>query len=97
MTFQVFKELPAGRTIRDTRVDWAAAKAALLANPGDWVLMAENVSGSTPTQLRRGENKNFRGEELSDFEFTTRRPSREGVDEPLLPRRTNIYGRYTGA
>ena len=90
---QFFDELPVGRSSREQPVDWAAKKAELIANPGQWGLMAENISGSIADQLRNGRNKNFRGDELRHFEFRVRKP--ENPAAPYGNRRTDIYGRYT--
>ena len=69
---QFFDDLPSGRTVREEAVDWAKVKADLMENPGRWGLMAENISSSTPGQLRAGKNRNFRGPELAHFEFRVR-------------------------
>lgn len=89
-TFKVVGDLPGGGPVREERVDWAGAKEALVANPGQWVLMAENVAASIPGQLSTGKNKNFRGDELLHFEFSTRKPK----DKSYPNRRTDLYGRY---
>ena len=91
--FKVVKDLPAGRAVRDEPVDWEGAKAALIENAGDWVLIAENIASSIPGQLRAGKNKNFRGDELRHFEFRVRKP--EAPKVPYGNRRTDLYGRYT--
>lgn len=91
---QFFDELPAGRAVREERVDWEKAKAEVMGTPGKWGLMAENVSSSTPGQLRAGKNKYFRGEELRHFEFRVSKPQKA---DPAIytSRRTDLYGRYT--
>lgn len=91
---QFFDELPAGRAVREEPVDWEQVKADLMQNPGRWGLVAENISSSTPGQLRAGKNKNFRGEDLEQFEFRVRKPANPGVE--YGKRRTDLYGRYTG-
>lgn len=88
-----FKELPTRSNVRDQPIDWAGAKAELMANPGEWGLIAENVASSTPQQLQTGKNKHFRGEELEQFEFRVMRP--ENAPESYAKRRTDLYGRYT--
>lgn len=91
--FPVFDELPRRQMYRRGEpVDWAAAKQALLDNPGRWVLMAENVASSTPTQLRAGRNRAFPEAEVGDYEFTTLKPER--LTDPYPKRRTDLYGRY---
>lgn len=90
---QFFDELPASRNVRDTPVDWPVVKDELKARPGQWGLMAENVSSSIADQLRSGKNKLFRGEELDHFEFRVRKPENPAV--PYGNRRTDLYGRYT--
>lgn len=92
-TMQFFDELPKGRTTRDEPVDWAQAKADLMANPGQWGLIAKNISGTTPGQIRKGKYKDFAADELEHFEFVTRRP--EEPDESYTSRRTDLYGRYS--
>lgn len=89
---QFFNELPPGRSIREEPVDWEAAYDAMKQNPGQWGLIATNVSGSTPGQLRAGNNQHFRGDDLKSFEFRTRKP--EKPDKPYGKRRTDLYGRY---
>ena len=90
---QFFDDLPSGRTVREEAVDWAKVKADLMENPGRWGLMAENISSSTPGQLRAGKNRHFRGPELAHFEFRVRKP--KDPKEPYGRRRTDLYGRYT--
>lgn len=94
---QFFEKLPPNRFVRATRIDWEKAKAELIANEGQWGLVAENVSNSTPYQLRMGRNRHFRGDDLKNFEFSTRRPEfdPDSDEEPYGPRRTDLYGRYT--
>ena len=91
---QFFSELPERHVVRDEPVDWEQAKADLMANPGKWGLMAENVSNSTPGQLRKGKNRFFRGPELENFEFRVRKP--KAPETPYGRRRTDLYGRYSG-
>ena len=88
-----FEELPVSRSGRRAPIDWAQAKTNLIANPGAWGMIAENVSSSTPGQLRKGKNKHFRGEELEKFEFVVRRPS--DPETGYAPRRSDLYGRFT--
>jgi len=91
---QFFDELPARRTVRDEPVDWERAKAEVMANPGMWGLMAENIASSTPGQLRAGKNKHFQDDELKHFEFRVSKP--ENADPDIYTaRRTDLYGRYT--
>lgn len=91
---QFFEELPAQRgAVRRSRVDWAKAKEDLVAHEGQWGLMAENVASSAPHQLRRGDNKHFRGDDLNHFEFSVRKPIAPEV--PYGDRRTDLYGRYS--
>lgn len=89
---QFFEELPPSRTGRISPINWIEAKNQLVANPGMWGLMAENISSSTPAQLRAGKNKQFRGDELLNFEFRVRKPDNPEV--PYAPRRTDLFGRY---
>lgn len=86
-------ELPQAFGAPDKRVDWAAVKAELIANEGQWGLMAENMANTTPSQLRRGNYAAFRGDELAHFEFASRRP--ENPDAAYGTRRADIWGRYT--
>lgn len=90
MQFQ--NELPPAKTVRAEPIDWAQAKADLIANEGQWGKMVENVASSTTQQLRAGKNAAFRGDELAHFEFATRKP-KDAVD--YKPRRTDLWGRYT--
>lgn len=90
---QFFEELPRTRYTRATPIDWDKAKADLMENPGKWGLIAKNISGSTPGQIRAGRYKAFQGEELNHFEFTTSKP--EDPEEPYADRRTDLYGRYS--
>ena len=92
---QFFDELPGNRVVRGKAIDWKAVKEDLMANPGQWGLMAENVSSSQPGQLNAGKNQSFRGEELAKFEYRVRRP--ENPETPYAPRRTDLYGRYNDA
>lgn len=93
---QFFDELPekSGRIVRHEPVDWAKAKAEIIAGKGQWGLMAENVSTSTIDQIRGGKYKLFRGEELGKFEFATRKP--KNPETPYPKRRTDLYARYLG-
>lgn len=88
---QFFEEFPGAE--RREPIDWATAKAELMKRPGHWGLMAENVSSSTPSQLRRGLNQTFRGPELEDFEFRIRRPAGAKASG-YAKGRTDLYGRY---
>jgi len=90
---QFFEELPPGRTARVEKVDWEKAKADLIANEGVWGLIAENISGSTTTQLRKGTYKSFRGDDLLHFEFQMRKP--KNTTEDYGTRRSDLYGRYS--
>ena len=73
-----------------SRIDWAEAKEHMRQNPGKWGLVAENMSTSNVTQVRSGNNKHFRGDDLVDFAFISRRP--EGTD--YKPGYSDIYGCY---
>lgn len=88
---QITEQLPSGNDVRPTRVDWSASKELAMQNPGMWVLMATNIASSIPDQLRKGMNKQFRGDDLKHFEFATRRPK----DATYPKRRTDLWGRYT--
>jgi hypothetical protein len=88
---QFFEELPLKKS-GGVKVDWASVKADLIEGAGKWGLMVENTSSSTIDQLRNGRYKDFRGEELKNFEFATRKP--DNPDTPYAPRRTDLYGRY---
>jgi hypothetical protein len=90
---QFFNKLPNTRMVRDEPVNWAQAKADLMQNPGQWGLMAENISSSTAAQLRSGMNRHFRGEELENFEFRVRKP--QDPAKAYGSRRTDLYGRYS--
>lgn len=92
---EFFDNLPTGRIIRPDPIDWESAKAAMLENPGQWGLIATNVSSSTAQQVRAGRNKRFRGDDLERFEFRTRRP--KDLSDGYGPRRTDLYGRYKDA
>lgn len=94
MKYEVTDELPPARTVRPKPIDWASAKKALMDNAGSWVKIVENVSASTLQQLRRGDNKLFRGEELEKFEFATRRPKDKAVAASYKPNFTDLWGRY---
>jgi|GEM_PF-2817051 len=89
---QFFEDLPPGRNIRQEPVDWASAYDAMMQNPGQWGLIASDVSASTPGQLRAGKNQHFRGDDLKHFEFRVRKP--ENPDPAYGKRRTDLYGRY---
>ena len=93
---EFFEELPGGNRIHEEPVDWHAARAELMKNPGSWGLMVENVSSSTASQLRKGQNRNFRGEDLEQFEFRVRRPA-DAKGRGYVNRRTDLYGRYVPA
>jgi len=85
-------DLPGGQAREPRRfIDWADAKSQLMANEGQWGLIATDVSVTVPQQLKGGRNKLFRGEELENFEFCVRRP--EGA--AYAPRRSDLWGRYT--
>jgi hypothetical protein len=88
---QFVDDLPDTRIAREEPIDWATLKAELVANPGQWGLMVENVSVSQAGQLRDGKNATFR-DELSKFEFRMRRPK----DKQYAVRRSDLYGRYIG-
>lgn len=85
---------PLARAVREP-VDWAKAKAEMVAHEGEWGLIATNVASSTPSQLRRGEYKDFRGDELRHFEFATRKPEDVEVAKTYPARRSDLWGRYT--
>lgn len=91
---QFFTELPGERrVVREEPVDWAAAKAELIAHPDQWGLMAENVSSSTASQLREGRNKLFREDDLKHFEFRVIKP--KDPKTPYSEFRTDLYGKYS--
>lgn len=89
---QFFDKLPESSVPRGPLKDWVKIKEDLKANPGQWGLVAENVTSTFPQQLREGRNKNFRGEEGALYEWSTRRPK----NSDYAPRRTDLYGRYVG-
>lgn len=93
MHFQ--EELPTARASHGTLVDWAAVKDELVANEGQWGLMAKAVAQSTPQQLRKGAYRAFRGEELAHFEFASRRPKNPENPEDYAGNRTDLWGRYS--
>lgn len=93
MDFKFFDTLPESRGARGTKIDWAGAKEAMLKTPGMWCLIAENTATSTPTQVRSGSNRHFRGEELELFEFRVRKP--EQPEFQYGRNKTDLYGRYT--
>lgn len=95
MKYEVRDELPPGRTVREEPIDWEGAKQAMIDNEGSWVKIVENVSTSTPQQLRRGDNRLFRGEELKHFEFVTRKPEDPEVAASYRANFTDIWGRYS--
>jgi hypothetical protein len=84
-------ELPGGDRANRKYVDWDKAKADLIATPGMWGLIAEDVSATVPAQLQKGRYKAFRGDELEHFDFSVRRPK----DADYRPRRSDLWGRYT--
>ena len=90
---QFFEKLPPVKRVREEPVDWAQAKADLIANEGQWGLIATNISNSTPQQLRTGSYKDFKPEDLDHFEFKVRKP--ENPEVPYAPRMTDLYGRYS--
>ena len=91
---EFFEKIPGRGTTRSGRADWAEVKAELIANPEKWGLIAQNVSSSTPSQLRTGKNAHFRGEDLESFEFKVAKP--QSPEEPYAKHRTDLYGRYVG-
>jgi len=93
---QFFDELPGNYGLRGNNTDWAAAKADLMKNPGQWGLIIENVAASTASQLRTGKNQMFRGDELKQFDFRIRRPT-GAKGRGYADRRTDLYGRFTEA
>ena len=95
MTIRVQSELPPGRTVRDEPVDWAKVKTLMIENEGNWVLVADNVAGSTAAQLREGKNQLFRGADLDAFEFAVRKPEDPNVAATYKKFRTDLWGRYT--
>lgn len=84
-------ELPGGDRAKRKYTDWNKAKADLMANEGQWGLIAEDVSVTVPQQLQKGRYTAFRGEELEHFEFSVRRPK----DATYRNRRSDLWGRYT--
>lgn len=92
MRFQA--ELPGGNTVREEKIDWAAAKAELIEHEGLWGLIAENISASTPQQLRKGRYQAFPEHELPFFEFAMRKPADAEVARTYAPRRSDLWGRY---
>jgi hypothetical protein len=92
--FEVLKELPPGRTKRAEPIDWEGAKQAMIDNAPDWVKIVENISTSTPHQLRRGDNRQFQGEEIDKFEFVTRKPQDAAKAATYRKNFTDLYGRY---
>ncbi len=95
MKYEVRDELPGVTPAEPRAIDWPSAKNAMLDNEGMWVLIAENVSSSTPTQLRAGKNKNFRGEELEHFSFSVRVPEDDAKKAQYGKRRSDLWGRYS--
>lgn len=93
MKFQ--RELPGGRTVRDAPIAWANAKELMIENEGAWGLIAENVSSSTPQQLRRGRYREFQEGELEKFQFAMRKPEDTEVAATYAPRRSDLWGRYS--
>jgi len=93
---EFFDEIPGARPFRQRRIDWEKVKAALKDNPGRWGLMAEDVSSSTASQLRKGANRLFRGDELNEFEFRVRKPDGEKASD-YVKDHTDLYGRYVPA
>ena len=91
---QFVDTLPPKKSRLGTR-DWNEIKQELMSNPGMWGLMAEDVAASTIDQLRAGVYKDFRGDELEQFEFATRTPQNQTT--PYKSRRTDLWGRYTDA
>jgi hypothetical protein len=51
------EELP---TYRRGKVDWNAARKAMMERPGEWCIVAEGVTRSTVTKIRKGEYRAFR-------------------------------------
>jgi hypothetical protein len=96
MEFEVVGDAPPIQVYgRKTPIDWDGAKQALLDNEGKWVKMVENCSSSHLQALRKGANPRFRGEELDNFEFLTRRPQRVEGEEPYRTGFSDLYGKYT--
>ena len=92
MNFRVESDLPKPRAaVREHPVDWEGAKQALISNPGQWVLVAEDVHASTGEQLRKGKYTAFPKSEIEDYEFSARKPDGSNY----AARRTDIWGRYT--
>ena len=96
MKYEVRDELPPGRKAREEPIDWDAAKQALIDNAGSWVKIVENISTSTPQQLKRGNVRAFRVEEMSKFEFATRKPQDAEKAASYRPNFTDLWGRYDG-
>lgn len=80
--------------VNTQKVDWAQQKREMIANPGEWGLVAEKVPGSTITQIRVGKNQHFR-EDVADFEFANRRPI-NAKENGYTDRQTDLWGRYVG-
>jgi hypothetical protein len=95
MSIEVRAELPGRGNVRDTPVDWNAVRALMVENQGMWVKVAENVAGSTATQLNAGRNKHFRDADLDQFEFAVRKPEDAEKAATYGPKRTDLWGRYT--
>lgn len=90
---EFFDKLPVGNTSRrESPIDWAAVKDELVANEGQWGLVAENVSSSVAEQLRKGRYAKFQGDDLDQFEWRNRRPATPS--ESYGPRSTDLYGKY---
>ena len=87
-----FETPPGGSSLR--KIDWEGAKVELVANEGEWGLIAERVAGSHPQQLHAGKNVNFRGDTLKHYEFVTRRPV-DAAAKGYSKRQTDLYGRYS--
>lgn len=92
MKMQFFDDLPSANLAGNRNIDWTGARRELVANPGRWGLLVENIASSAITQLRNGQNVAFRVD-LDCFEFSARRP--KNPETPYGPYRTDIYGRYT--
>lgn len=94
MKYEVRDKLP-GRTMRTEPIDWEGAKQAMVDHAGSWVKIVENIAISTPQGLRRGDNKLFKGDELKQFEFVTRKPEDAAVAATYKANFSDLWGRYT--
>lgn len=75
---------PDGRGNKPFR-DWAGISALLRDRPGEWAVVAEDVSVSTASHIKRGR---FRGFVAGEFEAVSR--------NVINGRAEKIYARYVG-